>query len=581
MKSDKRAAAMLGGVARTLWDGKGRLSDVDITAGDKKFKCHKIILTITTDYFEKLAAAAAAPDPKAKKKGGPAEAGIQITTMDPDIVENILDYIYTGSFQLGIENLDRMLKAANEMNLSDLRQICADFMLSSLNIENCLQYWQLADKSNEPKLVEACRTVYLNSIQRLPDSRDEIRLFSREMITSLLKDDNLPIESESEVCELLHKWLEVHQGDPKPDELLTLIRWSNVTLDYKSDLLKTDLFCANQASNTFLRKVLSYHSTGIQFEGLQTNIRSTVGLEKCLVAIGNLHFEKTTDVFSVSLQRNDHISRLKSVEFTIRPDASACVRGNAMFVTGVGKTCREIWKYDYFYGWCFCTEMVLRRRRHCSVFVENGLFMLGGQDTADKPAVHQSIEKFNTLTNKSVELSTCLVHAVMSAACVAYKGYIYLFGGKSKEGANVAHVQMYSTAKDYCTLLTQPLPVAASSLRAVLWESSVILMGRDVCFTFDLNVNTWDERPQYKSGLSHFAMVLENQTIFVLGGGVDPPGQGEAKDKQDDDCDDEIRCVKVKNIVDNLYPAEWKHHSRLHLGCFVDAFGILTLPMLG
>jgi hypothetical protein len=57
-------------------------------------------------------------------------------------------------------------------------------------------------------------------------------------------------------------------------------------------------------------------------------------------------------------------------------------------------------------------------------------------------------------------------------------------------------------------------------LRAVLWETSVILMNNRTCLIFDLNHHNIQQRDQFKADVDHFGLVLNNQTLFVIGGGV-------------------------------------------------------------
>ena len=106
-------------------------------------------------------------------------------------------------------------------------------------------------------------------------------------------------------------------------------------------------------------------------------------------------------------------------------------------------------------------------------------------------------------------------------------------------------------------------------MRAVLWETSFILLGYFTCFIFDIETKKWQERIHFKTDVGHFGLVLENGRIFVIGGrGVDEKDKdGKAVWK----CSDDVRYVPLQNILDNK-PIEWKIHGKLSRQSFVFAY---------
>jgi hypothetical protein len=117
------------------------------------------------------------------------------------------------------------------------------------------------------------------------------------------------------------------------------------------------------------------------------------------------------------------------------------------------------------------------------------------------------------------------VHAARNAGCVSYKTSVYLFGGIGRDIAankdvDLDCIQVFDTTTKQCSVLTQRLPRSEYLLRAVLWESSVILMNIRTCLIFDLNHYNIEQRDQFKADVGHFGLVLNNQTLFVIGGGI-------------------------------------------------------------
>ena len=192
-------------------------------------------------------------------------------------------------------------------------------------------------------------------------------------------------------------------------------------------------------------------------------------------------------------------------------EATACISGDAFFVTGVGT-----WKWESVSGWIRCADMIVGRRRHCATFVNNAsMYVLGGFD-GNVPL--NSIEQYNTKTKKWTKVGE-LMHATDSAACVVYKTSVYVFGGDVQNDVRLDGVQVFDTSTKLCTELTQRLPRPEPLLRAVLWEKSVILINHRTCLIFDLEQQIFQQRDQFAAGVGYFGLVLENQRIFIIGGG--------------------------------------------------------------
>jgi len=135
-------------------------------------------------------------------------------------------------------------------------------------------------------------------------------------------------------------------------------------------------------------------------------------------------------------------------------------------------------------------------------------------------------------------------------------------------------VQVFDTATKLCTELTQRLPRPERHLRAVMWDKSVILINHRTCLIFDLEQQTFQQRDQFAAGVAHFGLVLENQRIFIVGGGNSKKaGAG----KTTLTCSDEVKSVAVMDIINNQTSVNWRHHATLPKPALVWAFASMTL----
>ena len=148
--------------------------------------------------------------------------------------------------------------------------------------------------------------------------------------------------------------------------------------------------------------------------------------------------------------------------------------------------------------------MTSGRQYHCVAVVDSALYALGGCADADGRLTLSSVEAYNTHTSEWSAAGQ-LTHAVSSAACVSYNNSIYVFGGMDAN-LDVAHVQVYDAAQHKCTLLHNAMPRAYYAMRAVVWETFAILLGRDTCFVYSFETETWQERASFKTDVFDFGL---------------------------------------------------------------------------
>jgi len=263
----------------------------------------------------------------------------------------------------------------------------------------------------------------------------------------------------------------------------------------------------------------------------------------------------------------------------MRYESAACVppSGRQLYVTGVGQNMKETWKLDPESGWTRCADMNQDRRRHCATFVNDAsMYVLGGMSTiTGSRVILDSIEKYDVETNAwkmvgRLKYPTCL------AACAVFNESIYVFGGRrTLQKASLGCVQVFDTVSGVCEELPQRLPRSMQMLRAVTWNGLVIITGKTECVIFDLQKKAFQTRNRFKSGMNQFGLVLENDRIYLIG--------GHTKETQADGrvirpASDEVKSVAVRDVIDDVNPANWIQHARLLHPAFTHAFAVMSLP---
>ena len=576
VKSTTHGEELLTGVAKLLSDQTHKHSDVQLKVGGKTFHCHKLILALKSPYFEQKLF----PSPTTAAAGAAAATNQQIVLNDISAsnFDNVLQFMYTGETELNDENVEKILKAADLMKLTELRKFCVDYITERVSPDTCPRYWRLAEQMNLTTLALTCKRLYLKDFGKIASS-PELGTLSEKMMMELLGDNELVVESEVDACEMLITWLnsQTQSGHSvQPYQLLTLIRWSGVPVEYvKTKLITNSILMGDRPCFEFLSKVVSYRLTGVQFDGLKTFHRASTGVEQCVVIVGlDEGPYVTSDVYRVSLCMKELVTDLQAIPTTLGFETAACVSGKELYVTGAGEDNDETWKWECAFGWTRCADMIQCRRRHCATFANNtSMYLLGGFDDSGN-VVLDSIEQYNTVTNKWTKAGQ-LIHAAWGAACVVYKTSIYVFGGMGKNDVDLDCVQVFNTATKLCTELTQRLPEPQSILRAVMWDKSLILVNYGTCLLFDLEQQTFQQRDQFAAGVGHFGLVLENQHIFIIGGiNCHEDDTGEVTWT----CTDEFRSVAVMDVINNRTTSDWIPHAKLPTASALHAYAIITLP---
>ncbi|XP_055846252.1 protein roadkill-like [Episyrphus balteatus] len=115
------------------------LSDVKLVVGKVEFPAHKIILASRSDVFKAMFE----HDMKETKSGR-----VVITDVKPEVIQEMLHFIYTGSSQKIKEMADELFIAADKYALDDLKKMCEITLYEKLSIDRAADTFILADRYN-------------------------------------------------------------------------------------------------------------------------------------------------------------------------------------------------------------------------------------------------------------------------------------------------------------------------------------------------------------------------------------------------------------------------------------------------
>lgn len=122
-------------------------ADLTIKCQDDEFKAHRAILACQSPVFKRMLEV----DMKEKHCGI-----IEISDISPDVMSDLLAYLYTGTAPNMNKLAKELMTAANKYELSQLLVLCENTLMMTLSSENVLEILVHAERHQASNLKQIC-----------------------------------------------------------------------------------------------------------------------------------------------------------------------------------------------------------------------------------------------------------------------------------------------------------------------------------------------------------------------------------------------------------------------------------------
>ncbi|KAG0250410.1 hypothetical protein DFQ27_009417 [Actinomortierella ambigua] len=156
---------------------------------------HSLILNARSTFFNRLLT----PTPKESKA-----RLIRLPSIDPEIFDLVIDYIYAGQCTFTTETLPKLAAAAHELELHELKTGCEEYACKNLTDENASTMLSTADE-NAMLLLRASSLDYICRHARAVLSSEAILTLDQDLFTEVVASDKLAID-ELEVWRAVVRW---------------------------------------------------------------------------------------------------------------------------------------------------------------------------------------------------------------------------------------------------------------------------------------------------------------------------------------------------------------------------------------
>lgn len=143
-------------------------------------------------------------------------------------MEALINFAYSGKVTLNKDNVQSIMMGASFLQLTKVRDACADVLISHLHPYNALGICNFADRLNCVTLVEEA-TKYITQYFYQVSNSDEFLSLTINDVNNLISQDELYVSSEVQVFEAVIRWIK-HNKDDRIKYLSSLLKFVKLPL---------------------------------------------------------------------------------------------------------------------------------------------------------------------------------------------------------------------------------------------------------------------------------------------------------------------------------------------------------------
>ncbi|XP_029344678.1 kelch-like protein 3 isoform X2 [Acyrthosiphon pisum] len=385
---------------------------------------------------------------------------VTIRELDSTILQQLVDYIYTGEIMITKENVQVLLQSANVLQLDYVNSACAEFLQKHLDPSNCLGIKAFADLHNCTKLLLSSETYIKQHFLKLIKCEHFLSLSSEDLV-KLISCNDLAVPFEEKVFECVIKWVK-HDLDQRKHflpELMEHVRLPLLRPDVLNNVVEEPILKNSPKCNNFIIEALHFNlQKSIQHFTIPKTIRCkprNFGDSQKVI----LMFNRSDTSPKCYTEWYDPATKLRN----IAPGLNDCRRTAGLgvirdqFVFAVGgvnesssKSVNMLDVSSQSPSWVSMADMVVKRGRLGIGVLDDCIYAVGGGDI--KNAVN-SVEVFDVSIKKWRLVSSMSIKRYDLGVGVL-NNRLYAVGGAG-DGEIVKSVEYYDPALDTWTTVAE------------------------------------------------------------------------------------------------------------------------------
>uniref|UniRef100_A0A3P9IBR9 Kelch like family member 11 n=1 Tax=Oryzias latipes TaxID=8090 RepID=A0A3P9IBR9_ORYLA len=245
----------------------GRFCDVTLvlTSGEldaertQTVSAHRSVLWAASPYFALLLGGQFVESltGRVELRGWSSEEG-----PDPQTVENVVQFMYTGEVRITRANVHQVLELADRFLLAQLKSFCADFLSKRVTLSNCVAVHSLAHMYSLDPLAQSAAQMIRRNFHRVVRC-DEFDALPFHLVRDWLSDSEIAVDSEQQLFEAVVKWVnqDVQERQGHFEELFKLLRLAQIAPTYLMRVVRKEpLVASSAACQQLVSGALEFHA---------------------------------------------------------------------------------------------------------------------------------------------------------------------------------------------------------------------------------------------------------------------------------------------------------------------------------
>ena len=487
-----------------------------VTHDEKEFKAHRNVLSAASPFFDKLFES----DMKENREGI-----ARFEEITGSVMEDVLEFIYTGSVEITQENSEDLVGAANYLILPGLKTVSGRFLEEQMCNSNCISNFYFAEKYECEELVANSRKFIHANFASVAEMDEFLNLEAKE-VERWISNDEISVAVEADVFKIVLKWVEQNKSERKAafEELFRHVRLGYLSRDYLLYVVTNELVRDNCGCFRLTSDAIELTTFTSEDDDLLQSPRK--GLEtRTIVASGGKYtfcyipekdeWKRLPDRLPERNQKTQMVKFLDQLYTFTQDDKAerydpafnvwstldlptnsamvAVIRGE-MYAIEVNTTTRKSTVKKYNVELCSWLTVLSShegcRKESCVVATGNHLYVVGGKPSQESEYVSKA-ERFNTVQNKWEEI-TDMQQERGGAFGVATQGKIFIAGGGNKFRKVTRTCEMYNVSTNEWQFIGSLNVIRIYGSMVCLNRKLYVLGGTRNCTQSELSVECYD-----------------------------------------------------------------------------------------
>ena len=253
------------------------LCDMTLATKDgKEFKAHKKGVSAAIPYFFKLSRSGM----KENREGI-----VRFEEISGAVMEDVLEFIYTGSVEVTQENCKDLIAVANYLVIPGLKNLSGQFLEQQITKSNCISTFYFAELYQCDELITNTRKFIHANFASVGEMDEFLNLEAKE-VERWISSDEISVAAEADVFKIVFKWIEQDKSERKASfkQLFSHVRLAFLSRDFLLDVVTNELVVENSDCYKLISKAINMPGFSSE-ENFQQSPRQ--GLEtRVIVACG-------------------------------------------------------------------------------------------------------------------------------------------------------------------------------------------------------------------------------------------------------------------------------------------------------